>query len=128
MNQWESEPDAVDFKHAGLQCRMRRNGGGAWCGYVRVGKDHPAFGKHYDNVDVDVHGGLTWADQGPGGGDGKKSSEWWWLGFDCSHYGDFTPKYDGRYGSQGYHSVYRDEAYVRHECESLAEQLAEMDS
>ena len=32
------------------------------CGYVGVGPGHPSHGVHYDNVDVSVHGGLTFAD------------------------------------------------------------------
>jgi hypothetical protein len=30
-------------------------------GYVLIPEDHPLHGKHYDDIDVDVHGGLTWS-------------------------------------------------------------------
>ena len=33
------------------------------CGYLGVPKDHPWYGKDYDEVDVEVHGGLTYYGQ-----------------------------------------------------------------
>ena len=85
-----------------LDCMIHRNRIGALCGYVGVGPDHPWYGKHYDAIDVDVHGGLTYAnacqeevteDDGichvpePG-----RPHDVWWLGFDCAHGQDFMPK------------------------------------
>lgn len=32
---------------------------GHLCGYIAVPPAHPWFGKSYDDIDVDVHGGLT---------------------------------------------------------------------
>lgn len=43
----------------------------------------------------------------------------WLFGFDCAHYGDAVPTYG--YSMDG---IYRDLAYVREECASLARQLA----
>ena len=48
-------------------------------GYVDVPNSHPIFGVHYDEIDVDVHGGLTYSQFI----DGK-----WRVGFDTGHYGD----------------------------------------
>jgi len=28
-------------------------------GYVAVPKEHPLYGKDYNNIDIDIHGGLT---------------------------------------------------------------------
>jgi hypothetical protein len=47
---WESEPDELDFEAEGLPCAMRRGAGGAWCGYVGVGPDHPLFGLPTDHM------------------------------------------------------------------------------
>lgn len=72
-------------------------GAGAANGYVAVPKDHPFYGKHYDDISVSVHGGLTFSS--------LVSSEWletaepiegnltdvenmWVLGFDTCHYMD----------------------------------------
>lgn len=74
-------------KHAGHEFAIVHNQSGYRCGYVKVEKDHPWYGTNYNDLDVDVHGGLTFAaadepcDQG-GPDDG------WWVGFDCAHCGD----------------------------------------
>jgi hypothetical protein len=49
----------------------------------------------------------------------------WWLGFDCSHSGDLSPKYaaDPRLSSFG-HGMYRTIGYVMSQCANLAQQLA----
>lgn len=41
-------------KATGLDCRLKPGGTKyPWCGYVRVPKDHPLFGKHYgDAVEI----------------------------------------------------------------------------
>jgi len=120
---WDSEPDRLDFIVAGFSCFVLRNLQGAWCGYVGVPESHPYFGKDYNDVDVVVHHGLTYA--------GKCSppichvpsaglpDNVWWLGFDCHHYLDFAPgmaRYD--------RGIYRDIRYARQQTELLAVQLA----
>jgi hypothetical protein len=73
------------------------------CGYVAVQKGHKLFGAHYDAVEVDVHGGLTFSelnnDNYP-----VASDENWWFGFDCAHGcdGEITPSLytPGQEGSQ----------------------------
>lgn len=108
--------------------------GGHWCGYVAVPPGHPLHGKDYDAVGADVHGGLTYANQcsgdichvpAPG-----EPDDVWWFGFDCAHCWDFRPGHAALMESVGIptpdwdrEEVYRDLAYVRAECESLAEQL-----
>jgi hypothetical protein len=56
-------------------------------GYVAVPKEHPLYGKDYNNIDIDAHGGLTYAsdysDWMP-----KEVEGMWIIGFDCAHYGD----------------------------------------
>lgn len=99
---WHKEPDKaywVDPK-TGLDCLIVRTALGHLCGYVGVPPKHPFHGKHYDKCDVDVHGGLTYADEcqkddkehgichvsEPG-----REDNIWWLGFDCAHLGDISP-------------------------------------
>jgi hypothetical protein len=136
---WQDEPDRVDFVHAGFACMaLRRDTMGNWCGYVGVPREHPAYGKDYNDVDVEVHGGLTYANHcqapichvpEPGMPD-----DVFWLGFDCAHAGDLSPAMEARMRAyniptlQGrefgaFREVYRDLPYVRAEIESLAEQL-----
>jgi hypothetical protein len=145
---WNAEPDKVQWIDAatGLDCIARRGGGGAWCGYVGVPERHKYFGSHYDDVDVDCHGGLTFADRCHAGAeetaichvpfDGR-SDKIWWLGFDCAHAGDLVPGHiaiapvyrslsrifsDNEDLGGGDH--YRTLDYVRDQCAKLAAQLA----
>lgn len=61
---WQDEPDRVEWDHAGLPCLAARSPtGGNWCGYAAVPPGHPLHGQDYNAVDVDVHGGLTYADR-----------------------------------------------------------------
>lgn len=124
---WDDEPDRVDFEHAGRRCLMLRNLRlGHWCGYVAVPPGHPYYGKDYDGLDVEVHGGLTYADACAGDICHKakpgEPDDLWWLGFDCGHFLDLVPfRHDSDLPEK---EIYRDVAYVRAECERLAEQLA----
>lgn len=46
------------------------------CGYVQIPKDHPAAELQYEDIELDVHGGLTY---------GTINSEGTVFGFDCGH-------------------------------------------
>jgi hypothetical protein len=67
----------------GIVYKVLMNPHGFRCGYVRVPEGHPWYGKSYSDIDVDVHGGLTFSDFSETLGDG------FWVGFDCAHAGDF---------------------------------------
>lgn len=56
---WLDEPDEVEFEHAGYACSIRRSRLGALLGYVAVPLGHPWHDNHYDCIEADVHGGLT---------------------------------------------------------------------
>jgi hypothetical protein len=117
--EWMNEPDRKEWESQGLPCLILRGPGKSLCGYVGVSEEHPAYGRDYSDrllYDIDVHGGLTFAGQG----DGKhRPAGYWWLGFDCAHFGDAVPAYN-------IYGTYRDMAYVTRECEGLAKQLAAM--
>ena len=134
---WQTEPDRVEWVHAGLPCLALRNRLGNWCGYAAVPPGHALHGKHYDDVDVDAHGGLTYSD----GCDGARichvpapgePADVWWFGFDCAHLGDISPGMDayarlrGRPPLRFTEDSYKDLAYVQAETNSLAKQLAEV--
>jgi hypothetical protein len=118
------------------------------CGYVRVPPTHPTHGKGYDDIEVGVHGGLTFAQMEPC--TEHEDGQGWWFGFDCAHCDDamYDPSPDlaalsekgraewivvDRIHRQTYTEVYgtafveRDhywtQAEVERECEQLAEQL-----
>ena len=131
---WDGEPDKVQWNHAGLACLAVRNHSGNWCGYVGVPNGHPAYGQDYDNVDVDVHGGLTYADRCQVDGpichvaEPGFPEDVWWLGFDTAHAGDLAPSSSSDYAKGLYpalseYKVYRDLGYITRETNRLAEQL-----
>ena len=105
---------------SGLACHVVVNRFGARCGYVTVPPGHPAYGLRSDEVGARVHGGLTYAHDGP-------DKEGWTFGFDCSHAGDAgLPEYERRAGTFFGDGVYRSLPYVIAEIERLAEHLAAM--
>lgn len=83
--------------------------------------------QHTPEAQIKVHGGLTYSNWGfdPIPRDGE-----WWFGFDCAHLGDLVPYGGLTYSNYGMADregdIYRDESYVRAECEGLAEQLAKV--
>jgi hypothetical protein len=61
-------------------------------GYVLIPKGHPLHGKHYDEIDVDVHGGLTFAEKASECNGwteiAEEDKECWIVGFDTAHFND----------------------------------------
>lgn len=132
---WMSEPDKVQWTYKGYPCAIVRGPSGSWCGYVGVGITSPAFGKAWDELEVSVHGGVTYArlaewDAEPEGisfvPPTKGQGQVWAIGFDCAHYGDYSPKYEsklrGLMREEGSY-VYKDVEYVRREVELMVCQL-----
>lgn len=134
---WQDEPDKVQFPDpaTGLPCLILRNRSGALCGYVGLPPEHPLHGVQYEDLDVSVHGDLTFAGACSPGEDEShgichipasgEPDHVWWLGFDCNHGCDYAPAYATRvpgYLRDG--GTYRDIAYVKKEIASLAQQLA----
>jgi hypothetical protein len=104
---------------AGYEAEVVAHPAGHRCGYVTVPAGHPCGGKDYNDIDVEVHGGLTY-------GNGAT------FGFDCAHYND---KKDINLMGEEYRKVYemyppmlgdgevRTLEYCIEECERLAAQL-----
>ncbi len=137
---WDREPDKAQWEDeaTGLTCLAVR-ASAHWCGYVGVPENHPLFGKGYNDVDFDVHGGITFADacqEGEGEArichtpESGQPDKVWWFGFDCAHAGDLRPVDTDAYHqvnlmfphAEGY-GIYRTLDYVREECKLLAAQL-----
>lgn len=116
---WTQEPDYAEFTLNGFTCVIRRpHVRGHLCGYVGLPKGHRAFGQDYDEIEVDVHGGLTYASHGMFEYDGPRL---WWVGFDCYHSGDFS----SYYSKSDRDEVYRTFGYVFLQLQSLTLQLQE---
>ena len=140
---WDGEPDKMQWPDVltGLPClAVRHPSYGHWCGYVGLPPEHLMYGKGYNDVDFEAHGGLTFAEScSPGGDEAKgvchipapgESDHVWWLGFDCGHTIDFSPHDVKDQAVRGYpfmvetNRQYRTLAYVRQQCASLASQVA----
>lgn len=69
------------------------------CGYVIIPENHHLHGKHYSEIDVDVHGDLTFSDlitdelieRWPELSPSDKGK--WIVGFDTAHAGDNIVKW-----------------------------------
>ena len=135
---WQDEPDKLQWTDAdtGLPCLIVRSSWhGALCGYVGVAEGHPAFARDHDEVDVTVHGGLTFSDfcdEGeeygichiPAPGETERV---WWLGFDAGHARDLRPAWAASGLKVSFvDCTYRDLAYMQEQCAVLAAQLVEM--
>jgi len=133
---WQQEPDKIQWQDeaTNLPClAVRHESFGHWCGYVGVGPGHPSHGKGYNDVDVDVHGGLTFADKCVGTPErgvchvpeAGEPDHVWWLGFDCAHAFDRQPGMEARHPDlYDAANEYRRLGYVQKECRGLARQLA----
>jgi hypothetical protein len=60
------------------------------CGYVKIPKNHPWYGVHYNEIDIEVHGGLTFSSLV--GLDHPILSNGYWIGFDCMHSADLPDR------------------------------------
>ena len=98
------------------------------------------FCDHTPDSYVRVHGGITFTGFCSPGEDESRGichvpapsepDHVFWLGFDCSHYLDYSPGHDATSRRHGLGAmrdgVYRTLSYVRSECARLASQLAAM--
>lgn len=137
---WDQEPDRKQWedKETGLPCLIVRNDFGNLCGYVGVNNSHILFGKDYSDLNLDVHGGLTYAGECHGRVCHEvktnflgieithlENDKTWWLGFDCAHYGDYSPglsKYRG-FNELNQQTDYKNVSYVTEQCTNLAKQI-----
>lgn len=106
----------LSFEHEGVPCQVRQ-GGVSFCGYVGVPLDSPLAGKSYDDMPLECHGGLTFAEPGR---KGYLPEEFFWYGWDYGHHGDYS-----EYNPEGrLWTLEMVEAEVR----EVAEQLAKLNA
>lgn len=56
--------------------------------YIKIPKDHKYYGKDYGEIDLDVHGGVTYSNEGLNISKNQRI-EGWFVGWDYAHYGDY---------------------------------------
>lgn len=114
-------------EHLGFEWMVVHNCSGYRCGYVRVPLGHSWHGKGYDDLNLNVHGGITFAEADvPCKAPGPDTD--WWVGFDCAHAFDAPdpglPSRDLPIWHEA-EAVVRSQDYVEAECRSLCQQAAE---
>lgn len=105
---WRDDPPLQAWTCEGILCAIAK-GFSFINGYVQIPKDHPWYGLPYAEIDVDVHGGLTFgpetyrpeitfeqSEDNPLGPvtiphrDGRDVAQiFGWIGFDTGHGGDW---------------------------------------
>jgi hypothetical protein len=144
--EWVNEPDLVEFEYLGYKCRIHRvfliEGiipklcFGHLCGYVRISKDHSYAEKDFMEIDLDCHGGLTYAR--------LEDDGFFWIGFDCAHSNDIVPSTNLMYkemekkaiefhshikaSDRRLYTLYRNTDFVINECKKIVNQLIEMEN
>lgn len=58
--------------------------------YIEIPKGHKLYQKDYDDIYINVHGGLTYSDDSLMG----VKSENWFIGWDYAHYDDYVSFYE----------------------------------
>lgn len=105
------------WTHKGLKCKVMFVHGSHRCGYVRIPKSVEWSSLDYDDIPVDIHGGLTFK---------SVEKDGVWFGFDCAHAGDAMMR-DGKlktyFGDGSTEHFWTLEEVVK-ETESLADQLS----
>ncbi len=114
-------------EYAGHEFMIVHNGMGYRCGYVKVLPGHPWYGKEESDINVEVHGGLTFA-QADVPCDKGGEDNGWWVGFDCAHAWDTPdpalPRQRGVNLPDFNCGEVRTQEYVLDECRSLCAQAA----
>ena len=121
-----TEPNTETFEYKGYKCLIRRTShGGNLNGYVGLPKGHRFYEKHYDDLNIDCHGGLTWGDFWK-----DQNDDLWYIGFDTAHSGDYLPfeqmfnRHRVGWSWLGENETYRDINYVRQECKNIVDQIS----
>lgn len=125
MKPWEMEPDSFDWidVDTGYYCvAFRHPILGHWCGYVWIDSTHPACGIDFTvSCELAVHGGVTFCGEERPPNSKRNEQKGWHVGFDCAHYGDYTPFLPT--ASISDETKYKTLHFVIAECGFLARQL-----
>jgi len=79
--------------------------------YIKLQENHPLYNKHYTDIDIDVHGGLTYI---------AMKDDGYWIGWDYAHYEDYY--ISGDYNESG--KKWTTDEILEH-CKDVVRQLKE---
>lgn len=125
--EWDNERNFYEFKFEELDCLiLRMPKMGHLCGYVKLPRQHPFYDNWNDWIDIDVHGGITYA-QFTSEDDFiykfMPETTDYWLGFDCGHSTDISPGIDSTVLREKYGITYKNVEFVKKQLANLASQL-----
>lgn len=94
------------------------------CGYVKIPKEFSLYKSDYGSLNINCHGGLTFAGEIPIIYIEDKD---WWVGFDCLHYEDEYINHE-KIGKLNFlcHGYVKSKEFVISECENLASQIVNL--
>ena len=103
------------FNYGGYQCLIKQMPMGQYCGYVDLPKSSRFYGEDYDDIPIEVHGGITF---------GAAIGGYYRIGFDCAHAEDYIPGMADLSGltAEGHHWT---PAEVKDEIKAMVDQLIE---
>lgn len=84
------------YTYRGYEMNVVLHDMGYLCAYVKLPESHPFYGKKYDDIPIDVHGGVTFARELKRSQDIDYAAQFgftfgFWIGWDYAHAGDFMP-------------------------------------
>lgn len=65
----------------GYEYKIKNIGGSHPTAYIKLDETHPLYNEHYDDIDIDVHGGLIY---------GEMEDDGYWIGWDYAHCYDYV--------------------------------------
>ena len=121
------------FEYKGFPCVVLFQPMGFRCGYVGLPKGNKYYDRDYDGIDVNCHGGLTYARAYLAL---QTDNDTWWIGFDCAHCFDYydIAKLKEYYGEDKAKEIeelfrylseypFRDLEYCIEECKGMVDQI-----
>jgi len=135
----KKEPSFLDFTYKGYACRIIRNLAMFYLlGYVALEKNHAFYNVSDYDMNISVHGGVTYASLNRPGAVVKDTmtnklcyievphrnepKDAWWIGFDCAHAVDAIPELPGISNRM---DTYKDIEFVKTELREMVDQLIE---
>lgn len=93
--------------------------------YVEIPKESNLFGKDYNDIDLDVHGGLTYANDYLYIYILTKLDNSWFIGWDYAHWKDYSGYYENTNIDTTDMKKWTTEEIIK-DCESVIEQIIEI--
>ena len=95
--------------------------------YVEIPKEHKLYGKDYNNIDIDVHGGLTYSNDKLFISQFTILDNSWFLGWDYAHCYDYSGYYEADDFLNTQAKKWTTEEIIE-ECKNAIDQIIDLES